>query len=167
MAAPAEAERTRKVMSEAAFQGLQVHNELDRVLVCRHLAEAWYLIGDPRRAETLALEGLALGERHSTFGPSFNLSCLLAELYWRQGKTGRAGFFWEEARHIIGLGLPGQRLDLAVHHFLGAELGLGKVAGDTGEAGRLMAAELAEIDNEDGRKILRGFRCYGEIIKLV
>jgi class 3 adenylate cyclase len=149
-----------EIMERAEFLGLQAQNDFDRVLACRQIGEAWCVLGDEAKAEETLLEGLALGERHSSFAPSFAMLALTAALHVRNGRWEKAAFHLDEARHILDLGVLVERRDRLLVLECQARLG----TGDT-EGGRasLLAEEMAEIDAPDARARLAALWPFGEL----
>ena len=143
-------------MEQAEFLGLRVHNDFDRIQVCRHLAESWFILGEGTKAENLVLEGLALGERHSAFSPAFSLLALLIGWYWQSGKPEKAAFFLKEAQHIEKVGMLIERRDrLVMYQF--QQIQQHKTAPDP-EIRRLWQEELAEIDHPSAENQLKKLR---------
>ncbi len=103
---------------QAEFYAGQIRNDYDKPEVFRTLALCRYLAGDIKKAEENALEGLAIGLRHSCYWPTFTLLILLVESSMERCREERAKFFLNEASYFFttGLLLPSKDLVLYYHY---------------------------------------------------
>ncbi|HOX31512.1 MAG TPA: adenylate/guanylate cyclase domain-containing protein [Spirochaetales bacterium] len=159
-----EREQARDRFVQAEFYAGQVKNDFERVEAQKDLALCRYLAGETRKAESTALEALALGLRHSCFWPTFSLLVLLAESCLGRGKEERARFFLVEASYFFTTGLLLPPQDLVLYYYLAAKLLDPDTAGrNLAVARRLLEEEKARIGRPELVAAFLSLRSYGAV----
>ncbi|MDP3178386.1 MAG: hypothetical protein Q8M76_10820, partial [Spirochaetaceae bacterium] len=154
----------RDAFVQAEFYAGQIRNEFARVDALRTLALCRYLAGDVRKAESLALEALTLGLRHSCYWPTFTLLVMLAESSAERGKDERARFFLVEASYFFTTGVLLPSKDLILYYWLASRLLDGAASGrNQAVALRLFEEEKSRIGREDLVAEFLSTRSYARI----
>ncbi len=107
---------------QAEFYAGQIRNDFDRLDALRTLALCRYLAGEHKKADETALEALTIGLRHSCYGPTFTLLCLLVESSMERGREERARFFLTEASYLFTTGILLPSKDLVIYYYYAAKL---------------------------------------------
>jgi len=112
-----EAEDAASCLQQAEFYSYQIKNDFDRIDALRTLSEILLISGREEQAEQMALEGIAIGLRHSSYFPAFSLLILLVEMYEKRGQYGDARFFLDEATFYVEFDPLLRNRDLILYYY--------------------------------------------------
>ncbi len=151
-------------IQQAEFESYQIRNDFDRIDALRTLAEVCLIVGNEEKAVSLALEGLAIGLRHSAYFPTFTLLMLLVEVHVHRKDAEAARYFLEEASFLVELDPLLRNRDRVLYHYFAAQTGFDEAPDEhLSRAREHLAEERRNINNEVFFRNLLRLRSFGDI----
>ncbi|MFP4483797.1 MAG: adenylate/guanylate cyclase domain-containing protein [Spirochaetaceae bacterium] len=153
-------------LQQAEFEFYQIRNDFDRVDALRTLSEVCLIVGNEEKAESLALEGIAIGLRHSAYFPTFTLLMLLVEVNVRRKDGAAARFFLDEASFLVELDPLLRNRDRILYHYFALLTGFDDAPDEhRARAREHLAEERRNIGNDELFQNLLRQRSFGEIAR--
>ncbi len=151
-------------LQQAEFYAYQIRNDFDLIDALRSLTVALLILGDTRKAASLAQQGITIGLRHSAYYPTFSLLIALAEIHFNRGESADAEFFLGEAAFTIELNPLLLNRDLMLYYFLKYKTEKSDKRFDYLEtAYGFLEHEKAELDRPELVKNFLQLRSYGMV----
>ena len=159
-----EEDQVMQRIQQAEFESYQIRNDFDRVDALRTLAEVCLIVGNEEKAVRLALEGLAIGLRHSAYFPTFTLLMILVEVNVHRNDAEAAHYFLEEAFFLVELNPLLRNRDRILYHYFAARTGFDQAPDEhLARAREHLAEERRNINNDVFYGNLLRLRNFGDI----
>jgi hypothetical protein len=151
-------------MNQAEFFAYQIKNDYDYIDAVRTLAFSYLCLNDFVKAEKFALEGIAIGLRHSAYFPAFSLLMIIVEIAINREDTGKVLFFLDEAKMLLETGMLIHRRDKLMYHYYCSVYGDEEFREESLLTARNLLTE--ELENMEGPENTSCFLSFGPYRKL-
>jgi len=159
-----EEDRVEYYMNQAEFFASQIKNDYDYIDAVRTLSFSYLSLENFEKAEKFALEGIAIGLRHSAYFPAFSLLMIIVEIAINREDTDKILFFLDEAKMLLETGMLIHRRDKLMYHYYRSVYGDEEIR----ERSLLKARNLLteELENMEGPETTSCLLSFGPYRKL-